>query len=276
MDKFRDAYREAWKAIPGPCMTAEQAQDELHHRRMQRQKVKRMTARGCTAAAAFLLCSGGVAVARNYGNSRIEVKENGFVITGAQEGQEQTARGYAAGSAQDMDSKMKAGGVSSGLDMIPETDEEYCYESELIEYHSIEEFLEDGNAVAAIPDISLLGEDFTEERVIVSEDGKDVRVELYGEGNCFFMHQADNRGYEAYSSAVSYMGESSNERNFTNDQGFSYVMFDMLDEEGAVASIHAVISLEGWDLSMDFRGFSEESVEEVLDALDLSVYYGVQ
>ena len=112
--------------------------------------------------------------------------------------------------------------------------------------------------------------------MIVSEDGRDVHVELCGEENCLFLHQVDNRGYEAYSSATSYMGESSNERNFTNDQGFNYVMFDILDEEGAVESIHAVISLEGWDLSMDFRGFSEESVEDVLDALDLTVYYNVQ
>ena len=275
MDKFRDAYREALKAVSGPRMTAEKVQDELHHRRMLQQKYKRMTARGCTAAAVFLLCGGGVAAARNYGNSRIEVKDNGFVITGAQEGQEQAARGYTAESTQDMDSKMKAGGASSDLDMIPEA-EEFGYELELVEYRSIAEFLEAGNTVAAIPDISLLGEDFTRERVIVSEDGRDVHVELCGEENCFFMHQADNRGYEAYSSATSYMGESSNERNFTNDQGFNYVMFDILDEEGAVESIHAVISVEGWDVTMDFHGFSEESVEEVLDALDLTVYYNVQ
>ena len=122
LDKFRDAYREALKAVSGPRMTAEKVQAEWQHRRMLQQQYKRMTARGCTAAAVFLLCGGGVAAARNYGNSRIEVKDNGFVITGAQEGQEQAARGYTAESAQDMDSKMKAGGASSDLDMIPEAE----------------------------------------------------------------------------------------------------------------------------------------------------------
>ena len=272
LDKFGDAYREALEALPDPCINAEQVRDELHHCRMQRRRYKQVAARGCTAAAVFLLC-GGVVAARNYGNSRIEVKENGFVITGAQEGQEPAARGYMAESAQDMDSKMKAGGVSSDLDMIPEEEEEFCYEAELVEYRSIAEFLEEGNTTMVIPDISLLGEDFSGERVIVSEDGRDVHVELSGEDSCFLLHQADNRGYEAYSSATAYMGESRNERNFTNDQGFNYVMFDIVDEAGAVRSIHAVISVEGWDLSMDFQGFSEESVEKVLDALDLTVYF---
>ena len=110
MNKFSETYREALKTVPGVDMSAEKVRDELHHRRMLHRQYKRMAAKGCTAAAVFLLCSGGVAVARNYGNSRIEVKENGFVITGAQEAQEQAARGYMAESAQDTDSKMKVGG----------------------------------------------------------------------------------------------------------------------------------------------------------------------
>ena len=276
MDKFGEAYREALETVPGLRMKAEQVQDELHHRRMQRQRRRQMAAKGCTAAAVFLLCSGGVAAAKSYMESRIEVKENGFVITGVQEGIDSAPMAYMAGGAEDMNPNLKAGGVSSDLDMIPETETEVIYEPEPTEYASLAEFREKENVVAAIPDRMLLGKEFTEERVIVSEDDRDIFVILQGEDASFSMHQLDIRGYEGYSYAASYMGESRNERSFTNSQGLSYVIFDIVDAEGAVRSVHAVISLEGRDLSMDFEGFSEEEIESILSKLDLTVYFESQ
>lgn len=276
MDKFGEAYREALETVPGLRMNAEQVQDELHHRRMQRQRRRQMAAKGCTAAAVFLLCSGGVAAAKSYRDSRIEVKENGFVITGSQAGLDCAPMAYMADGAEDMTPKLRAGGVSSDGDMIPEAEEDVIYEPEPTEYASLAEFMEKENIIAAIPDRMLLGKDFTEERVIVSEDDRDVYVMLQGEDAGFFLHQLDTRGYEGYSYAASYMGESKNERNYTNRQGLSYVVFDIVDAEGTVQSVHAVISLEGRDLSMDFEGFSEEEIERILNNLDLTVYFESQ
>lgn len=273
MDKFGDAYREALETVPGLCMKAEQVQDELHHRRMRRLRHKQMAAKGCTAAAVFLLCSGGVAAAKSYRDSRIEVRENGFVITGSQDGQDSGIMAYMEDGTEDMGPNLKAGGVSSGLDMIPEAQEDVIYEPEPTEYSSLEEFREKDDTVVVIPDRVLLGKNFTEERVIVSEDSRDVYMALYGEDARFSLHQVDNRGYEGYSYAASYMGESRNERNFTNNQGLNYVVFDIVDEEGAVRSVHAVISVEGRDLSMDFEGYSEEEIERILSTLDLMIYF---
>ena len=69
------------------------------------------------------------------------------------------------------------------------------------------------------------------------------------------------------------MGRSCNERSFVNSQGLSYVMFDTVDEAGEIQSVHAVISVNGRDLSMSFAGFEEEEIERVLNGLDLTVYY---
>lgn len=273
MDKFGDAYREALETVPGMCMKAEQVQDELHHRRMQRQRHKQIAAKGCTAAAVFLLCSGGVAAAKSYRDSRIEVRENGFVITGSQNGTDSELMAYMDGGAEETAPNLKVGGVSSDLDMIPEAEEDVVYESEPAEYSSLAEFREKDDTIVIIPDRMLLGENITEERVIVCEGGRDVYMTLCGEDARFSLHQVDNRGYEGYSYATSYMGESRNERNFTNNQGLSYVLFDIVDEKGAVLSVHAVISVEGRDLSMDFEGYSEEEIERILSTLDLMVYF---
>ena len=85
LDKFRDAYREASKELPQISISAEEIRDELHHRRMQRQSRKILMAKGCAAAAVFLLCGVGTVAAKSYRDSMITVRENGFVITSSQE-----------------------------------------------------------------------------------------------------------------------------------------------------------------------------------------------
>ena len=69
------------------------------------------------------------------------------------------------------------------------------------------------------------------------------------------------------------MGEVANERSYTNCQGICFTMFDTV-ENGSVDSVHAVISLNGRDLSMDFKGITGQEVEEILDSMDMTVYFG--
>ena len=88
MIKFRNAYREAASDLPEFHMEASQVQDELHHHRMQMQRRRYLIARGCTAAAVFLLFGAGTVAAKNYRDSNIRVSDNGFVITSAGEDQE--------------------------------------------------------------------------------------------------------------------------------------------------------------------------------------------
>ena len=277
MDKFRDAYREASKELPRISLSVENVRDEIHHHKMQRQRRKILLARGCTAAVLFILCGVGTVAAKNYRESIISVGDSGFVITSVQE-EEQTAKANDLDGIQDMSAFLKLGGAFSIEDAFPDESSAEPYgadvcESEIAEYDSVEEFLANEDMVIAVPERSLFSREFTSERVCVIEKGLDVHLDYMSEDSYFTLHQADNRGYESYSSATSYMGRSCNERSFVNSQGLSYVVFDTVDERGEIESVHAVISVNGRDLAMSFGGFEKEEIERVLNGLDLTVYY---
>lgn len=277
MDKFRDAYREASKELPRISISVENVRDEIHHHKMQRQRRKILLARGCTAAVIFILCGVGTVAAKNYRESTISVRDSGFVITSVQE-EEPTAKANDLDGILDMSAFLKLGGVFSVEDAFPDdASAEACdadvVECEIEEYDSVEEFLANEDMVIAVPPKSLFSREFTSERVCVIEKGVDVHLDYMGEDSYFTLHQMDNRGYESYSSATSYMGQSCNERSFVNSQGLSYVVFDTVDENGEIESVHAVISVNGRDLSMSFGGFEKEEIERVLNSLDLTVYY---
>ena len=118
MDKFRDAYREASKELPQLSISAREVRDELHHAKMQRQRRKVFMAKGCAAAAMFLLCSVGTVAAKSYRDSIISVRENGFVITSSKE--EQNLPAGKSGEFLDIASILKVGGVFSIEDAIPD------------------------------------------------------------------------------------------------------------------------------------------------------------
>lgn len=144
-------------------------------------------------------------------------------------------------------------------------------ECDILEYDSLEKFLEAGSATAVIPDKSLFQVDFTTEDVQVMDEGREVFILLSNEDSHFFMTQFDHSGYDSYSTAATFGGETVDQRSYTNSQGLSYVVFDTVDEAGR--STHAVISVNGRDLSATFYGFGEDVVERVLDSLDLTVYF---
>ena len=265
MDKFQDVYREAVEALPKFRMEASEVKDELHHYKMKRRNRNYMIVKGCTAASIFLLCGVGTVAAKSYRDSIIQVNDRGVVIT-AQDPEEASPAAFSIFD--------QIGGVFSIEDGIPEEEIEVEeYEMETEEYDSLEEFWTRSDAAADVPDVTLLGKEFTSERVYVIDGGRDIFITLSNDDVCFSLTQADNRGYESYSSATSFMGESQNERNFVNSEGFSYLVMDSVDEEGAVLSVNAAISVNGRDLTLSFQGFDLAVIEETLYHLDLSVYF---
>ncbi len=278
LDKFQEAYREAVEELPEFHMDADRVQDELHHYKMLKQGRKYLITRGCTAAAVFLLCGAGTVAAKSIRDSIIRVNDNGFVIT-SENAMPDTGHGKGI---PDTASILKAGGVFSTEDGIPDDDipeeaEVVEYYPEVDEYDSLDTFLAQSDMAAEVPflDRRLLGVEFTDESVHVIDGGKRVFISLYNEdeGIYFSMTQSDNRGYESYSTATAYMGESRNERSYTNGQGMNYVVIDSVDENETVISVHAAISVNGRDLTLSFEGFDESTVEKVLYGLDLSVYF---
>ena len=281
MSRFQEIYREAVEILPELHMDVGQAGDEIRHRRFLLGRRKRLLTGCCTAAAVFLLCGAGTAFAVNSRSGEIRVNDTGFTVTGLQEDTAQPI------PREEEDVKIGAGGVSLGMKEAPEEagavqeqEADSAADSLMekfsadaggpVEYDSVEEFLASGTAVVPIPDWTLFDTAFSEEKVIVSENS--VTILMTGEERYFRLDQQDHRNAVAYSSGTAYMGESRDERTFTNSQGFSYVVFDTVDGEETKVT-HAVIAVGGRDLTLDFSGFSQDVTEEVLRTLDLSVYF---
>lgn len=264
MDKFQDAYRDAAEKLPAFKMEAGTVRDELHHYKMKRRSRNYMIIKGCTAASVFLLCGVGTVAAKSYRDSIIKVNDDGVVIT-AQE------------SAEDAPELLslfeRLGGVFSIAEAGPEMALTEVCEIETVEYNSLKDFLAKENIVVALPDRSLFGTSFTSERVSVTDGGRDVSIQLYNDKVSFFMTQFDNREVGCYSTSMTFGGHSANERKFTNSQGLSYVVFDTVDEKGEVISVCAVISVNGWDLTLTFKGFDRKVMEKIINSIDLSIYF---
>lgn len=262
MDKFQDVYQDAAQAIPKLRMDAAQARDELHHYKMKRRNRNYLIVKGCTAASVFLLCGVGTVAAKSYRDSIIRVNENGVVIT-AQENEEASPALFSIFD--------QLGGVFSIAEDGPEAVE--ADELEVVEYSSLKEFLAREDVTVALPDRALFGTDFVTERVSIVDGGRDITVQMYNNNYSFCMTQFDNREVGSYSTAMTFGGRSGNERRFTNAQGLSYVVFDTVDEKGRVISVSAVISVNGWDLTLTFRGFDKKIMEKIINSIDLGIYF---
>lgn len=260
MNKFRNAYQKAVDAMPVPQFSADNMQMELHRRRMQEQRRNRMLARGCAAAVIFLLCGVGTATAKNYIGSTIEVGGNGFTMTDS------------ADAGQEGISEM-GGGLS--LEEI-DSEEELIVEETLTEetvYANIEMYQAQSKTAGKLPELSFLKEIFPDTEVGVLDDDTNVSVRLWTEERFFFLMQFDHREASGYGSATAYTGKSVNERNYINSQGLNYVVFDTMGEDGEIESTHAVISVNGRDLTLDFGGFEEDEIKHILNQLDLTFYF---
>lgn len=261
MRNFREAYRDSMKELPEFHMEAGDIQDEIRHASFVRRNAAaarhRILARGVTAAALFLVCGVGTVTAMNYRSGIIEVRGNGYSVV---------SEGTQIVSCDE-----------EGEEVPVCTEEEAVYE-EIVEccepetYDSLESFYAAEDIAAAIPDPQWFDTSFDSQQVMVMEQGEHIMISFSGENASFHMSQWDTRGYEGYASSTAYMGESVNERSFINNQGLDYVMFDTV-EDGEITSTHAVISVNGRNLSLDFYGFEEAAIESILNKLDLSVYF---
>lgn len=272
MNKFREEYGRAVDELPELHMDAGRIQDELHHRRMQKLHRNRLLIKGGTAAAALLLfCGAGTAAAKNYGGSIIQVQDGGYTVTDAADVQKGGGNDLAV-------ARSMAGNEDLGIEAYSE--EEYgdgrLIEADIIdecEYGSLQEFLEGSAVTGRLPDIAFLQTEFEGETVCVLEDEMLIYVRVTAGDKFFCLNQFDHRESSGFASSTAYTGQTVNERNYTNSQGLNYIVFDTIGEDGQPEGTHAVISVEGRELSMDFYGFEAENINRVLSELDLTMYF---
>lgn len=276
MRNFGDAYRIAMNELPKFHMDAETVRDELHHRRVKNIRLHRKLVSMAAAACIFLVCGVGTAAAVNYHSSVIRVRNGGFSFTGGEN--------MPMMMAEDVESALTDAGNVPHEAAAAQGEGEHAPEAapqeleaiilEPVEYNSIQSFREREGITIAIPDPAWLGGG-AEERVTVFQPGGRVLVSLSYDDRQFTMSQADNRGSQAYASSSVFAGDSQNERSFVNEQGMSYMVFDSV-EDGEITATHAAISINGRDITLDFWGYGQEIVEDVLYRLDLGIYFTEQ
>lgn len=276
MRNFGDAYRDAMDELPKFHIDAETVRDELHHRRMANARLHRRLVSAAAAACVFLICGVGAAAAANYHSSVIRVRNGGFSFTGGENAPMMMAEGT-AGDLPDGANVPCAPAAAQAegqpfMEAAPEELEAVIMEP--IVYDSVKSFREQEDTTIAIPNPDWLGGG-AEERVTVFEPGGRVLVSMRYDDRHFTMSQADNRGSKGYASASVFAGESQNERSFVNGQGMSYTVFDSV-EDGEITATHAAISINGRDITLDFWGYGQETVEDVLYRLDLGIYFTEQ
>lgn len=269
MRKFQDAYRDAMDGLPRRRLSAEEL---VKGPPKGARHGGNAWMKGAVAAAILLLCSASTVTAVNYHRSRIRIEKQGYSLTSLDED-----NGGPEGIGGDEEN---GGGVQPrmaaySLEETGTEGEGYWVETieEQREYSSVEDFCRAEQIAMALPEPQWLGEEDVKWQIYVAGDGNSVTAIFFGdEERSFMMHQWDTREFAGYAAATSYMGDSANEREITNSQGLSYVVFDSV--EGAeVISTHAVISANGRELCMDFQGYDEATIEGALNTLDLSVYF---
>lgn len=293
MHNFREAYKSAVNELPGLRMDACRVQDELHHRRMAAARRKKTFMSAAAAACVFLVCGVGTAAAVNYSGSEIKIFNNGFSFTNQKaaadgsegalpEAEAPVAAGgadsaavaaYSEGAARDRSADTGSAENAMGGALEPEVLEIVPIETR--EYSTVEEFLAQEDIVIAIPPIEWLGEeeDLDWQQVVVADAMNVVTVNYSFEDDKFFsIRQDDNRDTLSYASSSTYMGDAVNERYYTNEQGLQYMLFDS-EENGRITSIHAAVCVNGRDITLNFFEYDEETVENVLEQLDLSIYF---
>ncbi len=269
MRSFREEYQREMDRVGTFHLDVSRVSDEIHHHKLQNARRRRMLVSTASAAAVFLLL-GGVATAMNYGSGFIQVRNNGFSITG--EKWRVTESGMGPEGVEDAGEPLAL--AREMPEQAPEEAGTECiaYEMELMEYDSLDALLEDGTVIVPVPDIQLLGEGVSEQNIHLM--GNQLYISLWDTQERFFsIMQMDHRESQAYASSSAYAGEAANERNFTTSQGYTYKVIDIIDGSD-VNNIECAISLYGRDLLVGFRGYTQEEAYDVLQSMDLGVYMG--
>ena len=122
-----------------------------------------------------------------------------------------------------------------------------------------------------MPDLSLLGGEITYQQYSVF--GMWVFARIHAGEKLFMMHQTDYRDTNGHAAAVSYSGAVCNERKYSTGQGYIYTVIDSVEEEEEMPRIHAAISVNDYELIVDFIGYTEDEAYQILEHMDLGIYF---
>lgn len=273
MNDFRTTYRDAVSEIENVHIDVTSVLDEGRRKRFMAHRKRQKFVTVVVAGGIFVLCTLGTVQAAEYVKTVIKANEYGFQSADAftmafseKEGKDDTD------PADRMTNEEWEEELQNALKMG--NDELMIESSESVtrEYTSIKDFKEQEDTVFALPDMEQMGYTVDSEQIWVNGAFTSVRITC-GEKHIFFdrIDHSDARG--GHASSTVYTGGVCNERTFTTQKGYEYILVDSKEktEEGQFM-IHAAISVGYYEMYVDFFGFGENEVRRILEETDLSLY----
>lgn len=279
---FKEAYKDAAEHIVQPNIDARSVLDEARRRKARKRQVIQ---KGATLASIILVLGvGGISTARaaGYLGSIIRVDEDGFVsgdvytmadtYPEAETGEiTDTYPEAATGQLADCEEAVYAAQNDS---VMPVEEEPACMVIEDIveqSFDSVERFMEEcPEIIIALPHVEISEAGFEEVHVV----GESVFVRYqFDENKSLDIQRYDYSESLGHSASIVFPGEICNERIYTDARGFNYTLIDeeRLSEEKPMR-IHGAVSVECYEIYLNFYGFEEAEVFAVLESMDLSVY----
>lgn len=272
MNSFKQSYKDAMEKIETPGITAETVLNEARHRKSTARRRRRQFMTAAAAACMFLLCGAGTVTAVNYINSIITVTEFGFQTTDEETKRMNEELAMAGGA--DGGSGIEAIGEEADVMLIGSEEEgEEVEEFPQEQYGSLEEFRQARpDMKLAMPKLKLLGDEIKSQQYIVLGENW-VMVRIAAEGKYFMIDQADYNGTQGHASSTVYSSGVCNKREYTTEQKFTWQVVDSVREEGEPLRIHAAAAVAGYELIVDFDGYTEQEAMYILENMDLNIYY---
>lgn len=267
MNNFKKEYQEVVNTIRVPDITADTVLNDVRHQKSQKRSLGRQIMAVATAACMLVVLGTGTVTAVNYTRSIITVNDFGFDTA-----DEKTAllnSGEDSGVIYE-ETELTLKQIAEMENMVDGVIE--CDDRKK-EYSSLEEFrVAEPNLKAALPSYNLLGKNIAEQYYsLISDDWLMVRV--CADDKLFMIDQRDYKGTDGHVSSTVYSSGVCNKRNYTTTQGFTYQVVDSVREEGEPLRIHAAISVNEIELIVDFDNYTEKEAYQILDDMDLSVYF---
>ncbi len=259
MNNFSRGYQEAMSSIVIPEITVETVLNEARHRQSMHIKLYRQIMVVATALCICFIGAAGTATAVNYTKSFIGVNKFGFTTSTSKESN---------GLADLLNIDLSDYGISSKEDV--EVLDMTIMASET--FHSLDAvYVAYPDIILAMPNFSCVTEAITEETYVIFNKSKIDASVICGE-KYFEIVQTDFGNSTSHYSSIMYSSEVCNERNYTTKQGFTYKLVDSVYEEEQPFRIHAVISINNYEIVVEFMDYSEEEAYQILESMDMNIY----
>lgn len=272
MENFEEAYKEIMDCIPVPDICIEEMPEESRIKRAWTYRRKRYMTAAALAGGIFVIYTLGGVAAAGYARSLVRGNENSVQTMDMNTAliQEESAMlqvpaetyGEIGRAYTEEDYEETAGSGIEGRLAEPEASVAY---SDGVAVEALENSVEQ-KMQSALPEEGL-EEAWKQADYILEEDGSWL-VRLETEEKVLLLHQYHDSDISDLAFAKTDLDGGCNERNYTTGQGFVYKLADSPDGE----EIYAAITVGDYELILEFYGYMETEVCEVLESMDLTVY----